>query len=106
MKITKQFMKFLLYCRYSHLIELKVSLLRPSTGVIMPKRKRSTEKSKLEGNRVKCGHCHIFLSKRQYHEHKRQFFNALTGTWNVEGDVVQLDVHGSSSSEGGCNLKL
>ena len=67
----------------------------------MPKRKRSTEKSKLEGNRVKCGHCHIFLSKRQYHEHKHQFFNALTGTWNVEGDVVQKDVHGSSSSQGG-----
>jgi len=72
----------------------------------MLKRKRSKEKSTLEGNRVKCGHCHNFLSKRQYHEHKRQFFNALTGTWNVEGDVVQQDVHGSSSSEGGCNLKL
>ena len=72
----------------------------------MPKRKRSKEKSTLEGNRVKCGHCHIFLLKRQYHEHKPQFFNALTGTWNVEGDVAQPDVHGSSSSEGGCNLKL
>ena len=72
----------------------------------MLKRKRSKKKSTLEGNRVKCGHCYIFLSKRQYYEHKRHFFNALTGTWNVEGDVVQQDVPGSSSSEGGCNLKL
>ena len=72
----------------------------------MLKRKQSKKKSTLEGNRVKCGHCHIFLLNRQYHQHKHQFFNALTGTWNVEGDVVQKDVHGSSSSQGGCNLKL
>lgn len=57
-------MKFLFYCRYSYLIELKVFLLRLFIGVIMSKRKRSTEKFKLEGNRVKCGYCYIFLSKR------------------------------------------
>ena len=70
----------------------------------MPKRKRNKNNSAEDGDRVKCGHCHTFLSKRQYHEHKRQFFNPMTGKWNAVEDFIKLDVQGSSSSEGVCKL--
>lgn len=64
----------------------------------MPKRKRKRNDSNEDMGRVKCGHCNTFLSKRQYHEHKRQFFDSKTGTWKTVQDFVRHDIQGSSSS--------
>lgn len=68
----------------------------------MPKRRRNKRDSKEGMDRVKCGHCHTFLSKRQYHQHKRQFFDTKSGKWTTVEDFVTLDIQGSSSSDGMC----
>lgn len=68
----------------------------------MYKRKRSKKNSSGSRERIQCGHCRKVLSKRQYHEHKRQFYNAVTKQWTVMEDLITLSVVGSSSSDGGC----
>lgn len=69
----------------------------------MSKRKRSKRNHSKEGmDRVKCGHCYIFLSRRQYHEHKRQFYDTITGKWKTVEEFARLDACNQelSSSEG------
>lgn len=66
----------------------------------MPKRKRSkTNHSKEDMDRVKCGQ---FLSRRQYHERKRQFYDTNTGKWKTVEEFARLNACNQelSSSEG------
>lgn len=66
----------------------------------MPKRKRMMGSTSKDSDRLKCGHCHTFLSKRQFHEHKRIYYDSRTGIWKTVADLARLDTQESSSSDG------
>ena len=58
----------------------------------MTKRKRGKRNHSAEGmDRVKCGHCFKLLSRTQYHEHKRNFFDTNAGKWKTVEDFARLN---------------
>ncbi|KAJ7394701.1 hypothetical protein OS493_000527 [Desmophyllum pertusum] len=77
----------------------------------MPKRKdlhgESSLKKKRSRCRQRCGHCQQLLSKSQYHEHRRLYFNPSLDQWKTVEYIKNIrssasapeDVPGSSSSE-------
>ncbi|KAJ7354917.1 hypothetical protein OS493_029026 [Desmophyllum pertusum] len=77
----------------------------------MPKRKdlhgESSLKKKRSRCRQRCGHCQRLLSKSQYHEHRRLYFNPSLDQWKTVEYIKNIrssasapeDVPGSSSSE-------
>ena len=63
----------------------------------------SNRKKRRQRCRQRCGHWHQFLSKSQFHEHRRLYFNSSLNQWKTVEDAskssVPEDVLGSSSSE-------
>ena len=63
----------------------------------------SNRKKRRQKCRQRCGHCQQFLSKSQFHEHRRLYFNSSLNQWKTIEDAskssVPEDVLGSSSSE-------
>ena len=83
-----------------NIFNLGVFIYRGLIGT-MGKRKRTVEgQAPKDGDRFKCGHCHTYLSKSQYHDHKRRFRDARSGEWQTLQDLAKVELSGSSSSEG------